>query len=167
MAGLDELGIRPTTGKVRAALFNILYSRLLDFEGLVFLDMCAGTGQIGLEALKRGFTAVDFVDRDRRITAQLKQKITQPKCTIYTADAQKFNANKTYDVVFADPPYDEAASLFVSIYEFAMNNLSAEGIFVYEAGSVLVPPVTPSTKKIYGKTALYIYDLGVTSVTAT
>ena len=67
-------GTRPTTDRVREALFNVLAARL-DFDGMQVLDLYAGSGALGLEALSRGATAVVFVENDRRAAEVLSRNI--------------------------------------------------------------------------------------------
>jgi 16S rRNA (guanine966-N2)-methyltransferase len=103
--------IRPTPDRVRETLFNWLQPRIVDAR---VLDLFAGSGALGLEALSRGAAHVTFVERDRRaasaIDALLKEW-QEPAATVACADALSWLAAQrvtTYDIVFLDPPYDAA-----------------------------------------------------------
>jgi 16S rRNA (guanine966-N2)-methyltransferase len=118
-------GIRPTQNKVRKALFDILG----DIEGSSFLDLYAGSGAVGLEALSKGASQVIFVEKDKRYTQIIKKNLRfsdsrlptfdsgslpesniQHRATVITMDALRaislFTGNrKKFDIVFIDPPY--------------------------------------------------------------
>jgi len=101
--------IRPTQNKVRKALFDILG----DIEGLSFLDLFAGSGSVGFEALSRGASFLALVERNPDCLAAIKQNMETLKnqdCAVYPQDAQKaienFHKNrKGFDIIFLDPPY--------------------------------------------------------------
>jgi 16S rRNA (guanine966-N2)-methyltransferase len=108
---------RPTAERVREAWFNILQRPV---RGARVVDLFAGSGAIGLEALSRGAVSADFVENHRAALAALKANITALKVgdrvTVHRVDALKFAEQLQpgqYDVVFADPPYatDAAARL--------------------------------------------------------
>ena len=100
--------IRPTSDKVRGAIFNVLG----DVGGLRVLDLFAGTGALGIEALSRGATDATFVDTD---TAAVERNLATIgiDAAVRTRDALAFlgSASGTYDVVFADPPYSSPPRL--------------------------------------------------------
>lgn len=100
---------RPTADRVREAWFNILQRPV---RGARVLDLYAGSGALGLEALSRGAVSVDFVETKRPALAALKANITSLKVAdrvkVHRVDALKFVealAPGQYDVAFADPPY--------------------------------------------------------------
>ena len=101
--------VRPTSERVREAIFNILYSKLgNDYSKKFLLDIFAGTGAFGYEALSRGFNFVSFMDKDT--TAVLKNAKLFPKESdrihIIKADATAMpHAYRKYDMVFMDAPY--------------------------------------------------------------
>src|SRR5215467_1567519 len=87
-----SLATRPTSDRLRETLFNILAPRI---EGARFLDLCAGTGAVGLEALSRGAAHVTFVDQSRRMSALIKEncdalEIDGGEFEVVTADASDF-----------------------------------------------------------------------------
>lgn len=109
--------VRPTADRVREAWFSILQ---LSIPGARVLDLFAGSGALGFEALSRGAVAVDFVETHRASLAVLKANTAalnvEERVTIHRVDAMRFAEQLQpgqYDVAFADPPYagDEAARL--------------------------------------------------------
>ncbi len=109
--------VRPTADRVREAWFSILQRSL---RGARVLDLFAGSGALGLEALSRGAATADFVEVHRLALASLKANVKalklEDRATIHRGDALKFAEQLhpgQYDVAFADPPYagDQAARL--------------------------------------------------------
>ena len=108
-------GTRPTTDRVRESLFNVLTARI-DLQGALVLDLYAGSGALGLEALSRGAASAVFVESDQRAAAVLTQNIktlgvtgaTVRRGTVATTLAA--GAQNPVDLVFADPPYDVGES---------------------------------------------------------
>lgn len=102
--------IRPTSEKVRGALFSVLAQRISRCHRV--LDLYAGTGVLGIEALSRGVDWVDFVEMDyklaRRIRENLEDFSLADKGCVYTTKVENAltNLSGRYDVVFSDPPYD-------------------------------------------------------------
>lgn len=102
-------GIRPAQEKVRLAVFSILGQ---DIEGADVLDLYAGAGSYGLEALSRGAKFVTFVDSHPTAIETITQTVTkldaQDKAEAIRHDALRFlmDGHHTYDIIFADPPYD-------------------------------------------------------------
>src|ERR1700716_3187605 len=113
--------VRPTLDRVREAWMSILQ---LDLPGARVLDLYAGTGALGLEALSRGAASADFVDVHRLALATLRANIkllkVAERTVIHRQDALKFAEQLhpgQYDVAFADPPYSsEQAGLLVAIF---------------------------------------------------
>ena len=106
------LATRPTSDRVREALFNILGASVIDAR---FLDLCAGSGAVGLEALSRGAESAVFVEHARRALALLEENIEHcgagHAARIVPKDAisalRSFASRETqFDVVYVDPPYD-------------------------------------------------------------
>lgn len=109
--------VRPTGDRVKEAWFSILQQSLPDAR---VLDLYAGSGALGLEALSRGAKAADFVETEQASLAVLKQNVqaleVEDRVTIHRMDAVRFAGRlqpAQYDVVFADPPYatDDAERL--------------------------------------------------------
>ena len=110
---LPNQGIRPTTDRVREALFNVIlhrYPEVLDNTDV--LDLFAGTGALGLEALSRGAGFVQFVEAKREHADLLKRNVKKMsgRTNIQHLDAQRYLANsrRQFDLIFVDPPYHEA-----------------------------------------------------------
>jgi 16S rRNA (guanine966-N2)-methyltransferase len=100
---------RPTTDKVRQALFNSLTSMGV-LEGAVVADLYAGSGALGIEAISRGAERCVFVDRDRAALMALRQNIAalgiDDRCTVTSTDVMAWvPAMRNVDIAFIDPPY--------------------------------------------------------------
>lgn len=138
--------LRPTSDRVREAIFNLLinggYGNPL--QGARVLDVFAGTGALGLEALSRGAAAASFLENGVAATALLKRNIALMRaedCTeILRRDATKPGANPgaAFDVIFLDPPYGMAMG------EVALAALGAwcapEALVIWEESSKPLPP---------------------------
>ncbi len=102
-------GIRPTQDKVRKAVFDILG----DISGLTFLELFAGSGAVGIEALSRGVSELTVVESNRESMMAIKRNIELlkvPACNLYNLEAEKaaklLSLNKkSFDIIFIDPPY--------------------------------------------------------------
>ncbi len=107
---VDDLSVRPATDRVRQTVFNMLSNRL-PLEGTTVLDLFAGSGSLGLEALSRGAASVVFVEGGREAAACIEETLTEYGCgssgTVVCDDALMYLAQEAcaYDLVFADPPY--------------------------------------------------------------
>ncbi len=107
-------GTRPTSDRVREALFSALTADP-GLEGAAVLDLCAGSGALGLEALSRGAAHALFVEADRRAAAVLRRNVAGlalPGAVVRTATAAAVlgvAADRPYDVVLVDPPYSTPA----------------------------------------------------------
>lgn len=108
--------VRPTTSQVREAVFNICQ---LSIEGARFLDLFAGSGAMGLEALSRGAVHATFVEQNRVALAAIKQNIqilhveeqtSVLKQDVFIALQNLADQEKTYDVIYVDPPYGKGLS---------------------------------------------------------
>lgn len=104
----DVPGLRPTSERIRETLFNWLVPRI---HGARCLDLCAGTGALGLEALSRGASRVVFVERSPVATTTLKSNIASLSASdaeVMNIDAEKYLAGSNvepFDIVFIDPPF--------------------------------------------------------------
>jgi 16S rRNA (guanine(966)-N(2))-methyltransferase RsmD len=135
-------GIRPTEGKVREALFSIWHDRV---GGKRFLDLFAGSGAVGLEALSRGAREVVFVEKSSRVRKVLEgncRALTDRGWLVVTATLPKdlvtLVPRGTFDLVFADPPYSFSS---YSRLLFAVGSLlDPEGLFAVETSSRRAPP---------------------------
>ena len=104
--------VRPTSDRLRETLFNVIAPRIEDAR---FLDLCAGSGAVGIEALSRGAQHATFVDRSRKMCQLIESnvhlcRIPEEQFDIYQTTAEDFlRQEKAYpwDIVFFDPPYKE------------------------------------------------------------
>ena len=124
---------RPTTEKVREAVFSMLIGRV---EGATVLDLFAGSGSLGLEALSRGAEFCVFNEGDRKNYKILKNNITNCKAeeisSIYNNDFRKALTNREFDIIFVDPPYREGyyGEVFELVEEYGL--LADGGVIVAE-----------------------------------
>jgi len=104
---------RPTSDRLRETLFNVLAPRI---AGARFLDLCAGTGAVGIEALSRGAEHATFVDQSRQMCALIETNldplsIDENEVEVVTAEASEYlrryakRGNPTFDLIYFDPPY--------------------------------------------------------------
>lgn len=130
---VDENVVRPTPDRVRESVFSMIHEQLLDAQ---VLDLFAGSGAHGFEAVSRGARAVTFVERNPSIAAVIKQNIATldlaSLCSIVLADAQKYVQQEppfVANVIFVDPPYslvlDEV--FFVAL----LKHLAHDGIVIF------------------------------------
>ncbi len=109
---LDGLETRPTTEIVKEAVFSMIQFEL---DGKRVLDVFAGSGQLGLEALSRGASKATFIDSNRAATDIIKENALKTKlysqCVIYNSDYKRmlkmFSGKEKFDIIFIDPPYAE------------------------------------------------------------
>ncbi len=158
----ENYDIRPTTDNVKESLFNILQ---FDVEGRRVLDLFAGTGQLGIEALSRGAAEAVFVDRDRQALRIVKDNLRACGLTgqVLQEDAVAYlRRGGRFDLIFVDPPYD--AGLYQPVLETikSVDNLSEGGIIICEARreEVLPEMASPYRKRkeyVYGKVKLAFY----------
>jgi 16S rRNA (guanine966-N2)-methyltransferase len=159
---------RPTTDFVRQAIFSILGDRVDDSR---VLDLFAGSGAIGLEALSRGASTCTFVDEHRQANAVIQQNLEKTKLSggrIVKTDVQGFLKRDTasYDLIFADPPYwqhhgdkDHIGDLLASGLVAA--RLKPDGCFVAEISAHQPSPdggvLSLIDRREYGGSAVLLY----------
>ena len=117
LSGPRGTTLRPTSDKVREALFSILGTRI---PGSRFLDLYAGTGAVGIEALSRGATIVTFVESDPKAVQVMRKNLTAcgmlDQAVVRVGPTQTFlrqpqSWDGPYDVLFADPPYADRGAV--------------------------------------------------------
>jgi len=133
----DVDGLRPTIDRVRETLFNWLQPIM---PGATCLDLFAGSGVLGLEALSRGAAVVDFVDSSAKAISQIKHNLELLKETekshTFQINAAEFTSRSTvtninsYDVVFLDPPFANDL-LNTSLTDLIKNNLLSKKALIY------------------------------------
>ena len=142
--------VRPSTDRVREAIFNSLGSAGL-IEGALVADLFAGSGAIGIEALSRGAEHCVFVERDRAARRALDENLDnldlRGRSKVVTADATSAAATIDADIVFADPPYE-----FDDWPDF-LSRVRADTV-VIESGAEVQPPPGWETirSRKYGRT---------------
>lgn len=108
----DRQGLRPTLGRVRETLFNWLAPHI---QGARCLDLYAGSGALGFEALSRGAAEVTFVERDRKAAAALKANVEllHAHASVLQMPAERFlaSAPEPFDLILFDPPFADAGAL--------------------------------------------------------
>lgn len=168
--------IRPATDRLKTALFNILF----DVDELAVLDLFAGCGAIGIEALSRGAAHATFVDAHPPAVAAIRTNLTdcrlQGRGTVVEADAAAWTeraaarpgaARTPFDLVFVDPPYD----LPVASLERIATALSTPGFLsqyarlAFERRTGGDPPPLPEgcemvLQRAYGQTTLFVAERG-------
>ena len=165
LAEPSGMEVRPTTDMVKEALFNIIQ---FDIEGRRVLDMFAGTGQLGIEALSRGAAGCVFLDASRDSVRLVKENLRRCGLTaqVIQCDAVGYlRPGMAFDLVFIDPPYDSglAAQAVRAVVSFDI--LSKGGIMVCETRADAPVPELPegwgSVKTYrYGKTRLIAMTRG-------
>lgn len=129
---------RPTSDRLRETLFNVLVPRIN--EETRFLDLCAGTGAIGIEAISRGAGFVTFVDKSKRSCALIEENldkldVPESQTEILGLEAENFAGRshaKGWDIVFFDPPYEADYSLVLHEFGFSPILLNQGGVLVVE-----------------------------------
>ncbi|MCR5040563.1 MAG: 16S rRNA (guanine(966)-N(2))-methyltransferase RsmD [Clostridia bacterium] len=160
---LEGEEVRPTTEKVKEAVFSAIQFEL---EGRRFLDLFAGSGQMGIEALSRGAADCVFVDFSRQAVGIIEENLRhtglEDRASVLNADAAKFirNTAETFDVVFIDPPYGK--NLVGAVLPDAVDHTKKTGVIVCETESGAELPETVGCfvrdrVKKYGKTGVVIY----------
>ncbi len=161
--------VRPTSDLVKEAVFNVLQ---FDLEGRRVLDLFAGSGQLGIEALSRGAAHAVFVDAAASSLDIVRQNLAATNlaasATVVRSDYQAYltTCRETFDLVFLDPPY--AAGYLADALHRVANRLSAHGVVVCEHPVSLALPEQVGTLSCrrryrYGKTMTSFYDKGETS----
>ena len=151
-AGFD---VRPTSDRLRETLFNIIAPHI---EGSRFLDLCAGTGAVGIEALSRGASSATFIDRSRRACAVIESNLATlgvtSNATIINREATSAlkrlagDAAK-FDVVFFDPPYAS------EIYSQVMRQMAAGGLLNPQAIVIAEHRVKTPPESEFGGLRIY------------
>jgi 16S rRNA (guanine966-N2)-methyltransferase len=142
--------VRPTGERLREAVFSILASQRGTFEGANVLDLFAGTGALGLEALSRGAAACTFVEGDRRVAAVLRsniatleyQDVSEVLAVKYTsALALVADRDLGYDLLFVDPPYRMLAEVCARLITVLPGFVQPRGLVVIEGPKGVRPDV--------------------------
>ena len=168
LCGPKGTRLRPTSDKVREALFSILGARV---PGSRFLDLYAGTGAVGIEALSRGADLVTFVELDPKAVQLMRKNLTTCRL-LNQADVRVTSTNVflqridwwqgPYDLLFADPPYTDTEQLEILHAAWQPGLLTNQALVIIEQDARTEPPDSIHHAKLirryaYGDTALFIY----------
>ena len=164
---LQGMDTRPTTDQVKESIFNIIQ---FDIEGRRVLDLFAGTGQLGIEALSRGAAECVFIDRRPDAVRLIQENLALCKLAgrarVRQGDALPYlRSGEKFDLVFLDPPYASG------LLEQALTDIAAfdicrqHGIIVAESAAETVLPALPPPYRLYreyryGKIKLTVFHRG-------
>ncbi len=163
LKALEGESVRPTGDRVKEAVFSIIQ---FEIEGRRVLDLFAGSGQMGIEALSRGAASAVFIDSDKAAIATVKANLETAdlaeKATVLQTDAFAFlqTSGLMFDIVFLDPPY--AADLVQKALPLAAAITAPGGIILCEAPFIEKLPDEAGAFKLhrvykYGKIAITAY----------
>lgn len=160
--GLDT---RPTGDRAREAAFNLIGSVV---DGARVLDLYAGSGAMGLEALSRGADHVVFVESDREAARTIERNLDRLRLTgatvvrrdALTALAAEGAAGRRYDIVLVDPPYQQWPALEPRLAPYLQAVLAEGGLLVVETSARVEPdlPLASRTSRRYGSARLTLYE---------
>lgn len=153
--------VRPTTDRVKEAIFSILHFEL---EGAEVLDLFSGSGQLGIEALSRGAKHAYFIDADQSSAKLTAENVSScgfdDIATVHRADYSAFlnGTTESFDIAFLDPPY--SAGILQDALRLVARHMSPHGIIVCEhpRGTELLLPDGFSEKLYnYGKVSVTVF----------
>jgi 16S rRNA (guanine966-N2)-methyltransferase len=155
---------RPTSDRVRENVFNIVAPWV---EGARVLDLYAGSGAMGLEALSRGAEAAVFVESDPDAVRAIEQNLDKLRLTgarvvrhdAVTGLGQEVGAGRKYDLVLADPPY--TMTDYGSLSRYLPRVLADDGLLVFETAARTepqVPGLAVRTSRKYGSTRVTVFE---------
>lgn len=148
--------IRPVTDRVKESIFNILQARL-PLEAISVLDLFAGTGALGIEALSRGAAHATFVDRSAQSLKMLRFNIValgcEARCLVIKADAMRFieKTQDQFDLIFADPPYAYKLTAGIPHKIFSRELLKKKGFLIIEHSAATEFPDSPLCRRLVRK----------------
>ena len=164
-------GYRPATAKVRGAIFSILASRGIIWDGLRVLDLFAGSGSLSFEALSRGAQEACLVEREPKVVNCLNDSIESlgilDSCRVAEMDVAKFTRGRCYNpyhIIFIDPPYGE--NRLIPTLKAVMRGgwLAEDGYILAEVEDRLKfdaekahPDLTLATDRNYGQTRIILW----------
>lgn len=157
--GFDIMGTRPTMDRVKESLFAIIQNKILNSN---CLDLFAGSGSLGIEALSNGAKSCTFVDNNPKILKILKSNILEiSNAVVVNSDYKEFiiNTSKQYDIIFLDPPYQ--LNIITETIKYILNNnlLAKNGIIVCEYENENIETnLNVLTNKKYGSKKITIYE---------
>jgi len=159
-------GVRPATDRVKGSIFNILQNRL-QLRGSHVLDLYAGSGSLGFEALSRGAEKALFVDTNQdsaiAITTNAHSLNCLDRCEIIQADALDFvqTCDRQFDLIFADPPYAYDRSKEIPGLIARHKLLKKEGFLIIEHSKHFrfdrIPELQPGIQREFGGTTVSFF----------
>ena len=166
---LKGMSTRPTSDRVREAIFNIMGSSM---ENNKVLDLFAGFGAVGLEAISRGADSVTFVEKSKRVTEVIQRNLKElcfENAQIFAMDVFRFfrwmqKRDEKYDLIFADPPYAMYEEKWIGdLWPAVSSSLEEGGLFILEHPSKWTASIHLShLKKIetrkFGQTGVSFYN---------
>ena len=160
---------RPTSDRLRETLFSVLAPQIS--EETRFLDLCAGTGAIGIEALSRGAAFVTFVDRSKKSCALIEENldkldVPETQTDVLNLAAENFSGRDhatAWDIAYFDPPYDEDYALVLHDFGSKSDLLSEGGVLIAEHHAKKNMPELVGTLRRWrvlkqGETSLSFYE---------
>jgi 16S rRNA (guanine966-N2)-methyltransferase len=146
----DVLDLRPTPDRVRETLFNWLQPVI---AGAYCLDLFAGSGALGFEALSRGAAYVEMVDQAPKVVALLREELTRfgaknAEVYVATAPGQLRQPERPFDVVFLDPPFKQDLLLPCCVYLEEKGFLAADAYIYLESAEPVTEAVLPANWKL-------------------
>jgi 16S rRNA (guanine966-N2)-methyltransferase len=161
IAAPKGLATRPTSDRVREAAFNLIGP----VDGATVLDLFAGSGALGLEALSRGAARAVFVESDRAACRVIDANLDKLRLTgarVLCQDVVRFLATEQarYDLILVDPPYDQVDALQPRLAAALPRLLAEDGLVVYETSSRHEPelPLALRTSRRYGSVRLTLFE---------
>jgi 16S rRNA (guanine966-N2)-methyltransferase len=158
------MATRPTTDKIRQSIFNILMN---DITEASVLDLFAGSGALGIEALSRGAVSALFIEKGNRQVKMIKNNLASLELTAEvwasdykTAGHNLRNDNRKFDLIFADPPYEQVSPDKVVEVVLQYDLLENNGLIIIEhkAGAeVKIDRVVKLKKRKFGQTEVSFY----------
>lgn len=160
---LDGEDVRPTTDRVKEAIFSIIQ---FEIEGRQVLDLFAGSGQLGIEALSRGAAYATFTDMSKDSIEVIKSNLLETglskNSSVLQTQAETFlrNSKQKFDIVFMDPPYGKG--ILQSVLPYTANCMNDGGVIICEHPfGEEMPERTGNFSKYreykYGKIAVSVY----------
>ena len=163
IAAPKGLATRPTGDRVREAAFNLIGP----VEDATVLDLFAGSGAMGIEALSRGAASATFVESDRAACRAIQQNLEKLRLTgalvlqkdVFQALREERGAGRIYDLVLVDPPYGAWPDLEERLAEALPPALTEDGALVVETSARVEPdlPLTVVTSRRYGSARITVF----------
>ena len=155
---------RPTSDRVRENTFNLIGP----VDGASVLDLFAGSGALGLEALSRGAASAVFVESDRDAVGAIERNLDKLRLTGATvlrrdalqALAADASAARKYDLVLVDPPYDRYDDMQTTLARYLPEVLAEDGLLVFETSARIEPqvPLELRTSRRYGSVRVTLFE---------